>query len=158
MRQSPNPRSTFSAICVSNGVVLGRARATVGLPQDSRYSRALARFQSAFGYPFERRIAAVSSNGWRKLAGKLERTRTPIARFPAIFVLGPRTICNFLGAFKALRSLSSNALVQFLQEPTSRVFHSLFLAPAFLSVPVLHVSNRHQKDGRDHGKSTRKYG
>jgi hypothetical protein len=25
-------------------------------------------------------------------------------------------------------------------------------------VPVLHESNRHQKDSRDHGKSPRKYG
>ncbi|WP_210236313.1 MULTISPECIES: hypothetical protein, partial [unclassified Mesorhizobium] len=63
---SQSSRACTSAIFKASGDFWSiRARATVGLPQDSRYSRALARFQSAFGYPFERRIAAVSSNGWR---------------------------------------------------------------------------------------------
>lgn len=162
MTISPNPRSTFSAICVSNGVVRVRTRATVGPRNFVDYRRASAYSQSAPVTSFVRWIAAILPER-RRLAGRFERSGPVFgARLPAIFSRIRRDIrpglLNSVGAFKALRSLSSNAFVQFCQEPTSRVFHRLTLAPVLSPVPVLHTSNRHQKDTRDHGKSYAQHG
>lgn len=128
---SPKPRSVFSAVCRSNGIVLGRTRATVG----SRFPRNI-RLASAYSNP-----AAFILPGGGPLRLAIDATRTLKHLASRIFSRGPLLISNSVGAFKALRSLSSNAFVQFCQEPTSRVFHRLTLAPAFLSVPVDHGNN-----------------
>lgn len=146
---SPKPRSVFSAVCRSNGIVLGRTRATVG----SRFSLNASLASASHSNP-----AAFILPGGGPLRRSVEPTRTPMAPLLRIFSRGPREILNLFGAFKALRSLSSNALVQFLQEPASSIFHRLTLAPVLSPVPVLHASNRHQKDTRDHGKSYAQHG
>jgi hypothetical protein len=57
---------------------------------------------------------------------------------------------NLVGAFKALRSLSSNALVQFCQEPTSRIFETFSLSPV-LCRSVAHERNHDRGTRRDVG-------
>jgi hypothetical protein len=112
---------------------------------------------------FERVISGVASLARVAWGRTVERSRTIFAlRFVPTFSRIRRDIrpglLNSVGAFKALRSLSSNALVQFLQEPASSIFHRLTLAPVLSPVPVLHASNRHQKDTRDHGNSYPQHG
>lgn len=149
---------TYRAICRTNGGTWGiRTRATVGPSLETYTSRASATPSAAVSSPFGSVIASILPD-WRKLARAIERTRTPIALARAIFVRGQRTICNLRGGFKALRSLSFLPLIPLRQEPTSGLFKALFLAPVLSSAAAVHGQTMQQKDGQDHGKSTRKYG
>jgi hypothetical protein len=92
---------------------------------------------------FERAIAAFLPLR-RRLREPVELRGPSRLRAPALFSSheGPlRLICNFLGAFKALRSLSSNALVQDCRQAASSIFNTFSLSPAFLSAPVHHGNN-----------------
>jgi hypothetical protein len=102
--------------------------------------------------PVTHRVAVLPNSGsviasilpvWRKLRRTVELTQAPVLRIFSSPYRGRvwRLILNFGRAFGA-GSLSSNALVQFLQEPASRVFHRFFVAPVLSSVPVLHVTNK----------------
>lgn len=98
---------------------------------------------------------------WRRT---IERNPNPVALVRRRFLPTSRDISgrgtNFSGGIiQALRSLLTRyPLIPLLQEPTSGRFQTLFLAPAFLSVPVLHESNMQQEQDRDHGKSIHKHG
>jgi hypothetical protein len=67
--------------------------------------------------PLGRVIAAVSSLCWRKLARSLS-DNPYLARSGPFFSRGPLLISNSVGAFKALRSLPSNALVKLSHQPS----------------------------------------
>jgi len=84
MSASPKPRSVFSAVCRSNGIVLGRTRATVG----SRFSLN-ASLASANSNP-----AAFILPGGGPLRRSVEPTRTLMAPLLRIFSRGPREILN----------------------------------------------------------------
>lgn len=120
--------------------------------------------QSVAVLPTSGNVIRAFTSLWRgRLAARtFEALRTRLCA-QALAAIFPRQgtfsgFCNLRGAFSALRSLLLRSLVQHPEKSGRGVTQALFLAPAFLSVPVLHVSNRHQKDSRDHGKSTRKYG
>jgi hypothetical protein len=114
-----------------------------------RQFRASIKFQSTPFSPLRRVIASLLQAG-ELLRRSVEPTQTP--RAPLLRIFSARRgqlrllISNSFGALKALRSLLSDALVQFLQEPTSRVFHTFSLSPALSRVPVVHGSN-HAAEG-----------
>lgn len=96
-----------------------------------------------------------SYNGMRRT---VEPTRTPMAPVLRIFVRGQRTICNFCRPHVAAGKPSFfNTLLKFCQEPFCSVFHRLFVAPAFLSVPAVHGQTMQRKDARSHEQCTREY-
>lgn len=125
----------------------------------------LPAFQSAAVRPtFGSVISGVSSLARVAWGRTVERSRTIFAlRFVPAFSRIRRDIrpglLNFCRAFKAAGKPSFlRALVKLRQKSTSSIFETFSLSPVLSPVPVLHESNKHQKDGRDHGKSTRKYG
>jgi len=99
----------------------------------------LPAIQSAAVLPtFGSSIAAVLPR-LRELRRSVEPTRTHMAPLLRIFVRGQRTILNLCRAFKAAGKPSfSDALVQHPEKSGRSGLHRLFLAPAFLSVPVVH--------------------
>jgi hypothetical protein len=91
---------------------------------------------SVAGHSFGNVIAAILP--WRREARSLRRILSRVAsRF------GPNLFRRFTAAgtcFSFLRSL-----LKFFQEPRSGVTYALNLAPAFLSVPAVHVTNMAQE-------------
>lgn len=76
----------------------------------------------------------------------------PVSRAAHVGCRDLATILNFCRPLVAAGKPSLFcSLLKHRQEPRSGIFNALTLAPAFLPVPVLHASNRHQKDTRDHG-------
>jgi hypothetical protein len=67
-------------------------------------------------------------------------------------------LLNFCRRFGSGKPSFFCSLLKHRQEPRSGIFNALTLAPVLSPVPVLHVSNRHQKDTRDHGKSYAQHG
>jgi hypothetical protein len=135
---SPNPRSVFSAVCRSNGIVLGRARATVGPMNFFDYRRAPAsHYQSAAITP------SMVGGSWGRT---VERGGPSQAlRFVPVFSSDAgqrRLICKLRGVIKALRSLLRFPLVPVSPKTTSGIFQRLFFAPVLSSVPVLHADNK----------------
>lgn len=129
---SPKPRSVFSAVCRSNGIVLGRTRATVG----SRFPRNI-RLASAYSNP-----AAFILPGGGPLRLAIDATRTLKHLASRIFSRGPLLISNSVGAFKALRSLSSNAFVQHPEKSGRRVAQTFRISPVpVLSLVAVHAVN-----------------
>ena len=137
MTTSPKTRSTFSAICVSNGVVRVRARATVGPRNFVDYSRASASHSNP--------VVFLPTCGGGPLRRSVEPTRTLMAPLLRSFNrVGPtRLICNLRGAFQALRSLLLRSLVQHPEKSGRSVFHGFRFAPVPLCA-VAHASNMHR--------------
>jgi hypothetical protein len=67
------------------------------------------------------------------------------ARFPTVCTSyeGLRAgVCNLLRRLKAAGSLSFFPLVPACKQASGSIFDGLFVAPAFLSVPVFHAHNK----------------
>jgi hypothetical protein len=94
MNASSKSRSTLSAVCISNGVVRVRMRATIG-PQFPHASRASTFSPSSANLPLGR---------GKLLTTRIEHTRTHALLVVSLFVRGHRTICNL---FKSGRSQPS---------------------------------------------------
>jgi hypothetical protein len=94
--------------------------------------------------------AAFILPGGGPLRRSVEPTRTIMAPLLRIFSRGPREILNLFGAFKALRSLSSNALVKFCQEPASCILETLCFSPVpILSLAAVHAVNLSEDQKHD---------
>jgi hypothetical protein len=127
---SPKPRSVFSAVCRSNGIVLGRTRATVG----SRFSLNASLASASHSNP-----AAFILPGGGPLRRSVEPTLTPMAPLLRIIVLGPRTILNLVRPLSAGSSLCV-AFIDHCREPFDRIRSTFQFAPVTPSV-VVHMSN-----------------
>lgn len=147
MSASPKPRSVFSAVCRSNGIVLGRTRATVGsrFPRNIRLASAYS--QSTPVTSFVRWIAAFLPTWRRRLAGRFERS-APVfgARLPAIFSRIRRDIrpglFNFCRPLVAAGKPSFLPLVQACKQASGSITQTFSLSP--VGVPSLlaaHESN-----------------
>jgi hypothetical protein len=156
---SQSSRACISAICrTSSGTWSVRARATAGGRFPQNRSRASAFSQSAAVFPTSGSVIAAFLPRLRGLARAWSDIPNFVARLGPFFGRGLLPICKFLGAFKTLRCLSSDALVQFLQEPTGRVFHRFFVSPVLSPVPAVHGQTMQHKDTRDHGNSYPQHG
>jgi hypothetical protein len=129
MSASPKPRSVFSAVCRSNGIVLGRTRATVG----SRFSLN-ASLASAYSNP-----AAFILPGGGPLRRRGEPTRTRMGPHRRSFSRGPREISNFCRRFGSGKpSFLRIPFVDHCSEATNSITHAFGFSPVV--VGQIHLS------------------
>jgi len=139
---SPKPRSVFSAICRSNGIVLGRTRATVGgrFPQNA--SRASASPSTGF-LPTSAGVISGATSLARVLRQPVEHMRTML-RAAAIFPVNAgtcaRDLLNFCRPHVAAGKPSRVAFVNDCRQPANRIARALKLSPIPF-VAAAHESN-----------------
>ena len=148
-------------------ICAGRGRAHRHL---IRFSRTNAhnpvRNQSAAVFPTSGGVIAAFLPRLRRLAARTLERFVPLVCARALAAIFSRIrrdirpgLLNFCRPLVAAGKPSFFcSLLKHRQEPRSGIFNAFTLAPVLSPVPVLHASNRHQKDTRDHGKSYAQHG
>jgi hypothetical protein len=142
---SPKPRSVFSAICRSNGIILGRMRATVGSRFSQNASRASAsHFQSAAYLP-------ILQGSGRLLTARIERTQSQRALLAvSAFTKRGRAWFSNLGRCQTTtgKCFFLSALIHDANQSERGLFHSFVFSPVLSFFAARHVK---QHDSRRDG-------
>jgi hypothetical protein len=155
---SSKPRSVFSAVCRSNGIVLGGARATVGSRFPRNASRVPAYSNPLPVSPFGNVIAAVLPR-LRKLAARVLERGGPLScarTLAAAFSRRRRDIRPGTAILAGAKSTTSKCfsflypLLKHCQEPRSGIFQTFSLSPV-LCRSVAHERNHDRGTRRDVG-------